>query len=90
MSNLKNHIVKSFDKDIIILNGKEYVSVDVFQMAVSELAVMESLLGTLVLKLNKDVSIDEEEAIDYMCKLNEKINIEFSDGSYIIKINNDK
>lgn len=90
MSNLKNHIIKSFDKDIIVLNGKEYVSVDVFQSAISELAVMESLLGSLVLRLNKNISIKEEDAIDYMCKSNEKVDIEFIDGTYLIKINNNQ
>lgn len=87
MSDLREHIIKNFNKNIINLNGQEYVSVDVFQSAVSELAVIESLLGSLVLKLNENVTISEEEAIEYMCKYNELVNIEFHDGLYIIKIN---
>lgn len=90
MSDLKDHIVKTFNKNIINLNGQEYVSVDILQSAISELAVMESLLGTLVLKLNQDVSILEEEAINYICKYNELVDIEFKDGAYLIKINYDK
>ena len=86
LPNLKDHIIKSFNKNIINVNGYEYVSLDVFQSAISELAVMESLLGTLVLKINEDVIILEEEAIDYMCKNNELIDIEFDDDKYIIKI----
>lgn len=86
LGNLKDNIIKSFNKNIINVNGYEYVSLDVFQSAISELAVMESLLGTLVLKINEDVVISEEEAIDYMCKNNELVDIEFDDDKYIIKI----
>lgn len=86
MSNLKEQISKSFNKNIINVNGHEYVSVDVFQTAVSEVAVLESLLGALVLRMKKDVAISEKEAMDYMCKNNEMVNIEFENGDYKIKI----
>lgn len=86
MSNLKDHIVEKFNKTIINVNGHEYVSVNVFQSAVSEVAVLESLLGSLALRLNEDIVISEDEAIEYMCKNNENVDIKFDNKNYIIKV----
>lgn len=85
MSDLKDEIVKNFNENIINVNGKEFVSIDVFQSAVSEIAVLESLLGTVALKLKKDIFISEDEAIEYITNKHEKVDISYNNGIYIIK-----
>lgn len=85
MNNLKGEIVKNFRDNIINVNGKEYVSLDVFQTAVSEVAVLESLLGAIALKLKKDIFISENEAIEYMTTQHTNVNISYDEGIYVIK-----
>lgn len=85
MKDLKEQLIKSFDENIINLNGKEYVSIDVFQSAVSEIAVLESLIGSIALRFKKDIFISEEETIDYIIDKHEKVYITYNNGIYVIK-----
>lgn len=84
MGNMKDSITESFNKNIITLNGIEYINVDVFQSAVSEVAVLESLLGSIAIKENKNFSVTEEEAIKYITDLNSKVDISYKDNAYNI------
>ena len=90
MNNLREQIVKSFNDNIINVNGKEYVSIDVFQSAVSELALLESLVGSVALKLNKDIFVSDEEAIEYITEKHDMVDIDYKNGFYTIKIKNKK
>lgn len=82
---LKKHITESFNNNIAIVNGVEYVNINVFQAAVSELAILDCMLGALVYKTGEDISISEEEIIDFMSQYSDNVVSTFENGSYIIK-----
>lgn len=85
MNDLKECLVDKFDKNIININGREYISIDVFQSAVSEIAVLESLLGSIALRSKNDIKISENEAIEFISEKHELVDISYTDGVYIIK-----
>lgn len=81
---LKEHLTNTFKENVINLNGLEYVSIDVFQQAVSELATLDCMLGAMAYK-SGEIRVKEEDVIDFMVNHSEKVINDFQDGYFIIK-----
>lgn len=81
----KEELVKSFSEHVINLNGKDYVGLEVFQSAVSEIALLESILGTIALKSKNELLVSDEETIEYISEKHDMIDILYENGNYVIK-----
>ena len=78
-NNLKEHLTNSFNENIVVVNGVEYINLNVFQSAISEIAILDSILATLVLKNNSEIVVYEEELINYMTQDKERVEVIFDD-----------
>lgn len=84
MSELRKHLSESFKHKMAIINGEEYVSMDVFQESVSEIALADAVIGCIALKLGT-MTITDKELTDFMTKNYDKVETTYKDGEYTIR-----
>lgn len=86
MSDLNKHLRNSFKDRLAIINGQEYISLDVLQEAVSELALSDAVIGAIGIKYGS-LDITDDEILNYI-ENQESVEIIYKDGLYSIKKNN--
>lgn len=84
MSDLRKHLNENFKHRMAIINGEEYVSMDVFQEAIAELALADAALGCITLKLGA-FKITDKELTEFMSKKCDSVETTYKDGEYILK-----
>lgn len=81
-NNLENHLKEVYGDEIAIINGKEFVSLDIFKNSVYNLALSEAIIGVLVMKFG-NFELTEEEVIEYMSEYAESVAVENKDGKIV-------
>lgn len=84
MDNFRKHLSEKFKNNMAIINGEEYVGMNVFLEAVAELATADAVLGCLALKLGT-FEITDKELMEFMTKNYDKVETTYKDGKYILK-----
>lgn len=84
MSTLKNKILNEFKNDILTVNDKKYIPVEIFQDALYNIALDEAVIGTLAYKFG-NIELKQDDIIKYMTEYTNNVEVEMRDGKYIAK-----
>lgn len=80
---LQEHICSTLKDNIAIINGEEYIKVDVFQNVVQEYIMLDAILGS-ILEDGASIKISNESLIEYISS-NKDIDIKYEENHYLIK-----
>lgn len=84
MDDLREHLKGSYKDNIAIINGHEYVSIDVLTEAVYNLAISDAVIGALAMRYG-NIEISSDDIIDFMAEYNDKVEVKFDGDKYIAK-----
>lgn len=81
MSTLKNKILNEFKNEILTVNDKKYIPVEIFQDALYNIALDEAVIGTLAYKFGS-IELKEDDIIKYMTEYTNNVEINMKDGKF--------
>jgi hypothetical protein len=84
MNNLRQHLKQEYKDHIVVVNDHEYVSIDVLQEAVYNLAMSDAVIGALVVKFG-NIEVSEEDIIDYMTEYTNNVEVKFDRNKFTAK-----
>lgn len=82
---LKEQIKNKFSKEVITLNNKDYISMDMFINAIKDSMVYEALLG-VILKREEGIEVSNEEILMYIATDYDKTEIVYSNDKYKLEL----
>lgn len=82
---LISQIKDKFSKEVINLNNKDYISMDMFLNALKDSMVYECLLGVII-KREESIKVSDEEILMYMSNDFDNTNIVYSNDKYVLEI----
>lgn len=84
MTELGKHLREEYKDNMAIINGKGYISIDVFESAMYHLALSDAVIGALTIKYG-NIEVLENDIIDYMTEYNSNVEVRFDKGKYITR-----
>lgn len=81
MDSYREYVKESFKNQLAIINGEEYVSLDVFLKATSELALSDAVIEALANRYGS-FELTEDEILDCLTGETDNVTITLSDGVY--------
>lgn len=82
---LQEQIKEKFSKEVITLNNKDYISMDMFMNAIKDSMVYEALLG-VILKREEGIEVSDEEILMYIATDYDKTEITYSNEKYRLEV----
>lgn len=81
---LLEQIKEKFKSELVTVNGKIYISIDIFEKALRESMVYEAILGSYI-KNNGDLEVSDNEILSYIASEDYiKKNIIYNNEKYTI------
>lgn len=84
MAQLREHLKKEYKKSLAVVNDKEYVSMDVFEEALYNLAISDAVIGALAMKFG-NIEVSSKDIEDYMTEYTDKVEVKFDKDKFTAK-----
>jgi hypothetical protein len=84
MSQLRQHLKQEYKEHIVVVNDREFVSIDVLQEALYNLAISDAVIGALAMKFG-NIEVSEQDIIDYMTEYTDKVEVKMDNGKFVAK-----
>ena len=84
MGDLGEYLKEKYKDKLAIINGHEYVSIDVLTEAVYNLSISDSVIGTLALRYG-NIEVSSDDIINYMSEYNDKVEVKFDKDKYVAR-----
>ncbi len=81
MADLRQHLKQEYKEQIAVVNDKEYVSLDVLENALYNLAISDAVIGALAMKFG-NIEVSDKDIIDYMTEYTDKVEVRFDKGNF--------
>ena len=81
---LKLTLREEFKDNLVIVNGKEYVDIDILKKSVVETCFLDAMLGCIVEKLG-NLEITDKELDEFISKKFNSTETVYEDGKHIIR-----
>ena len=81
MSELREHLKQEYKEHMAVVNDKEYVSIDVFEEALYNLAISDAVIGALAMKFG-NIEVSDKDISDYMTEYTDKVEVRFDKGNF--------
>jgi calcineurin-like phosphoesterase len=83
-NDLKQHLKEKFKENLVIINGNEFVSIDVLTEAVYNLAISDAVIGALALRYG-NIEVSNDDIINYMSEYSDRVEVKFEEDKYIAR-----
>jgi calcineurin-like phosphoesterase len=83
-NDLKQHLKEKFKENFVIINGNEFVSIDVLTEAVYNLAISDAVIGALALRYG-NIEVSNDDIINYMSEYSDRVEVKFEEDKYIAR-----
>lgn len=84
MNGLKKHLLKEFKDEILTVNDKKYVPLELFEKSLYNIALDEAVIGTLAYKFG-NIELKHSDIIKYMTEYTNNVEVKMTDDRYIAK-----
>lgn len=84
MNGLKKHLLKEFKNEILTVNDKKYVPLELFEESLYNIALDEAVIGTLAYKFG-NIELKHSDIIKYMTEYTNNVEVKMTDDRYIAK-----
>lgn len=84
MNGLKKHLLKEFKNEILTVNDKKYVPLELFEESLYNIALDEAVIGTLAYKFG-NIELKRSDIIKYMTEYTNNVEVKMTDDRYIAK-----
>ena len=81
MSELREHLKQEYKEHMAVVNDKEYVSIDVFEEALYNLAISDAVIGALAMKFG-NIEVSAKDIEDYMTEYTDKVEVKFDKDKF--------
>ena len=84
MAELMEHLKDKFKDKLAIINGQDFVSIDVLTEAVYNLAMSDAVIGALVMRYG-NIEISNDDIIDFMSEYNDRVEVKYGEDKFIAR-----
>ena len=84
MADLRQHLKQEYKENMAVINDKEYVSIDVFEDVLYNLALSDAVIGALVVKYG-NIELSDNDIMDYMTEYTNNVEVKFDKKKFTAK-----
>lgn len=81
MAELREHLSREYNSDVVVINDKKYIPIELLENAVYNLALSDAVIGTLAMKFGT-IEVSEDDIIDYMTEYTNNVEVKFDNGKF--------
>ena len=81
MAELREHLNREYNEDIVVVNNKKYIPIELLENAVYNLALSDAVIGALAMKFGL-IEVSEDDIIDYMTEYTNNVEVKFDNGKF--------
>lgn len=81
MAELREHLSREYNSDVVVINDKKYIPIELLENAVYNLALSDAVIGALAMKFGT-IEVSEDDIIDYMTEYTNNVEVKFDNGKF--------